>query len=54
MLSFLGENNLLPDGKFIPSSFHLMVGVDNMKSLLREHNKYLNELAVVGVEGLSE
>lgn len=53
MLSFLGENNLLPDGKFIPSGFHLMAGVDSMKCILREHNQYLTQLAVVGIEGIS-
>ena len=52
MLSYLGENNLLPDGKFIPSGFHLMAGVDSMKCILREHNQYLAQLAVVGIEGL--
>ncbi len=53
MFSYLGENNLLPDGKFIPSGFHLMAGVDSMKCILREHNQYLTQLAVVGIEGLS-
>ena len=53
LLSILGETNMLPTGKFIPSGFHLMAGVDQMKHLLREHNKYLSDITVVGVEGIS-
>lgn len=54
LLSILGENNMLPGGKFIPSGFHLMAGVDHMKTILREHNKYLSEITVVGIEGISQ
>ena len=53
LLSILGETNMLPAGKFIPSGFHLMAGVDQMKHLLREHNKYLSDITVVGIEGIS-
>ena len=54
LLSILGETNMLPVGKFIPSGFHLMAGVDQMKNLLREHNKFVSDITVVGIEGISE
>ena len=54
LLSILGKTNMLPVGKFIPSGFHLMAGVDQMKNLLREHNKFVSDIAVVGLEGISK
>ena len=53
ILSILGERNMLPAGKFIPSGLHLLIGVDQMKNILREHNKHVSEITVVGIEGIS-
>ena len=54
LLCRLSENKALPQGIFIPTGTHQILGPSTMVSLLRQHNLYISTITMVAIEGIDE
>ena len=54
LLCRLSEQKVLPQGIFIPTGTHQILGPSTMVSLLRQHNLYISNTTMVAIEGVDE
>ena len=53
LLSTASEQDLLPQGVFVPAGLHLMEGKEIVKNILIEHSNYINNTVGIPITGIS-